>query len=88
MEAKTEDKMISESALFDWLVKGFVAVLAWLGINLHSRVSTLEKESATKTGLSDAITDLKETMKDHREETRQGFSELRTILLKKPDRGE
>ena len=87
--------MLTEQALFDWIVKGFVAVLTWLGINLHSRVTTLEKESATKSGLQEvkqdlttAINDLKDTMKDHREETRQGFSELRTILLKKPDRGE
>lgn len=80
--------MITEQTFLDWVIKGFVAVLAWLGINLHSRVAKLEELSATKAEMGNVIRDLKDTMKEHRDETRQGFAEIRTILLKKPDRDE
>ena len=80
--------MISEHAFFDWVVKGFVAVLAWLGVNLHTRVKELEDKAATKAALESTIRDLKETMKEHRDDTRQGFAEIRSILLKKTERDE
>jgi uncharacterized coiled-coil protein SlyX len=80
--------MITEQTFLDWVIKGFVAVLAWLGVNLHSRVRELEEKTATKVELGSTINDLKDTMKEHREDTRQGFAELRAILLRKPDRDE
>ena len=72
-----DDKVFSETTLLDWVFKGFVGVLAWLGIRLHNRVDSLEKEKASNA----VITELKETMKEHREETRQSLTEIRAILL-------
>ena len=75
--------MFNETTLLDWLVKGFVAVLTFLGIDLHKRVRELEQSSATQKALSEAMADIKDTMKEHREETRQGLSEIRTLLIAK-----
>jgi hypothetical protein len=80
--------MFSESTALDWVFKAFVAVLAWLGISVHNRVSDLEKDRATKTELqavkgeyTESLKEMKETMREHREETRAALSEIRSILL-------
>ena len=69
--------MFNETTLLDWFFKGLVGVLGWLGIRLHNRVDALEKEKAS----NEVITELKQTFKEHRDETRQGLSEIRAILL-------
>lgn len=80
--------MLAEQSILDWMFKGFVAVLSWLGIRLHNRVDALEKERATKQELKEqearyvqSNNDLKNTLEDHRKETHAGFSELRGLLI-------
>lgn len=69
--------MFSEHTVVDWLFKGLVGVLTWLGIRLHNRVDKLEE---TKVSVS-ALTDLKTTMAEHRKETQENFQELRRLLI-------
>jgi hypothetical protein len=69
--------MFTEQTILDWLFKGFVGVLTWLGIRLHNRVDNLEKDKVSVETLSD----LKEQMAEHRKETQANFQELRTLLI-------
>lgn len=76
--------MFPESSVLDWIFKGLFAVLGWVGITLHNRVSALEKDKASREELKSGFTDLKETMKEHRAETQQNFKEIRSLLMGKP----
>lgn len=77
--------MLTEQTILDWVVKGFVAVLAWFGVDLHKRVRSLEEKTVKQEHMEKIIDELKSTMKEHRDETRLGFSEIRSILLKQPN---
>lgn len=68
---------MDQDTVLDWLLKGLVGVLAWLGLRLHSRIDVMEKEKVDREDLQE----LKDSLISHMLETRKSFADQNTILL-------
>jgi len=68
--------VISESNILDGVFKLFIGLLAWLGIRLHKRVDALGENKLSKS----EATEMKDLMKEHRDETRSRFDAQDKLL--------